>query len=278
MLWTLIAQAADSPNGGAEYQPGLMDYFWTFFYGGFSWIYLPFLIWMLFYCIRNDPDRYIWLWVILLFQPLGSIIYLFVRYLPSAQITLPAFTHRWTKTRELRQLETAALQIGNAHQHIQYGEALQKVGLREKALQSFREALKKDPEKLAALWGAASMEFYFEEYDQAKERLGNILSVDPTYKFGDVSLLYGKTLIKLDEKDSARVHLEKHIGKWRHPEALFLLAKLCEEQGEIETARGYFRGIIVDIDSSPKAIARKNLFWKSRARKAIRKLPADSKA
>lgn len=284
MWWLLIAQTLAQNSGESSaplpvqydpalYQPGLFEYLTGAVYGWGSLLYFPFLIWMVLYCLKHDPDRYIWLWVIFLLQPVGPIIYFFARWMPSSQVQMPAFTQRWTKARELRQLETAALQIGNAHQHLQYGEGLKKVGLYDRALVAYQNAVKKDADNLAALWGAASMEFHFNQFEVSRAKLEKILAVDPAYKFGDVSLLYGKTLIEVGEVDSAIAHLEKHITKWRHPEALYLLAHLYESQGETDSARTHLRGIIIDIDASPKAIARKNMSWKSRAKKSLRKLP-----
>ncbi len=278
-MWLLLAQATESTEGfdfeaNQEYIPveiSLLDSLWYWTTGWMSFLYLPFLLWMAYYCYRNDPGRFIWLWIIFLTQPFGPFIYFFVRWLPSSQFRLPAWTHRWTKGRELRQLETAALQIGNAHQFIQYGEALRKVGIKEKALNAFLKALEKEPDNLAALWGAASIEYQLDQYDPAKSKLEKVLSEDEAYKFGDVSLLYAKTLRGLKENDQALAHLEKHTKKWRQPEAMYLLANLQIEHDQKELARQTLQSIIVDLDSSPRAIARKHLFWKSRAKRLLRK-------
>ena len=34
---------------------------------------VSFTVWMLIYCLKNDPDRYLWMWVILFFPSLGPI-------------------------------------------------------------------------------------------------------------------------------------------------------------------------------------------------------------
>ncbi|WP_417848525.1 tetratricopeptide repeat protein [Thalassoglobus sp.] len=278
-MWLIFAQATGTTER-FEYeavQESLpveitpLDYLWALTTGWMSLLYLPFLIWMMYYCVRNDPGRFLWLWIILLTQPFGPFIYFIARWLPSSQVKLPAFTHRWTKGRELRILETATLQIGNAHQFVQYGEALRKAGLKEKGLAAFLKALEKEPDNLAALWGAASLEYQLDQYELAKEKLEKILKVDESYKFGDVSHLYGKSLAGLHQNEQALAHLEKHAKKWRQPEAMYLLAKLQIENNQKEAARQTLQSIIVDLDSSPKAIARKHLFWRSRAKRLLRK-------
>lgn len=283
-MWP-IAQAGDAPlphelppsfDAGAEpmYYASELGW-WTFWlYGWGSWIYWAFLLWMLIYCLRNDPERYIWLWVILIFQPLGAVIYFFARWLPSTRLEPPSFLRKWTRGGEIQRLRIAANQIGNPHQYIELAEALQETGQTEAAGAAYRAALEKDGENLQALWGAAGVDFRDEDYAAAREKLEKVLAQDPSYKFGDVSLLYGKVLYRMGEREAAREQLEKHTKRWRHPEGVFLLATLCADAGQTQQARDHLNGLIMDIDGSPRAIARKQLFWKSRAKRLLRRLPA----
>src|SRR5262245_19624131 len=54
-----------------------------------SLAYLAFMVWMLFECARSDPDRGLWIWIILFFQPLGAFIYFLARWHATNQIQLP---------------------------------------------------------------------------------------------------------------------------------------------------------------------------------------------
>ena len=72
--------------------------------------------------------------------------------------------------------------------------------------------------------------------------------------------------------EAARSHLEQHVKRWRHPEALFLLAELCVDQGEAKMAREYLLALVQDINGSPTAIARKHGRWKSRANQLLKKI------
>jgi hypothetical protein len=146
---------------------------------------------------------------------------------------------------------------------------LREAGRNGRALDAYRRALAKEPHNLAALWGAANLEFSDGATAAAKEKLATILERDPAYKFGDVSLLYAKTLRALSQSDEARAHLEQHVRKWRQPEALYLLGTICVEQNDPQQARQYLQGLIIDLDSSPRAIARKHVFWRSRAKRLL---------
>ena len=236
--------------------------------------YFLFLIWMLIHCYRTEPDRQFWIWILIIAQPIGPIAYFLLRYLPSKEFPAPAFLRRWTRGRELLRLETAAQQIGNPHQFVQWGDALREVGLRDQAAASYGKALNKDASNIQALWGSALVAASQKRFADVRSFARQVLDQDPQYKFGDVSLTYARSLKELGDKEAARNHLEQHIRRWRHPEALYLLAELCANQNEPKQAREFLLALIQDVNGSPAAIARKHGRWKSRAKQLLRKLPA----
>jgi len=274
------AQTDDIPPpefGADQYPPELFDEttFWLFsLFWSVAWLaQVAFLIWMLIECLRKDPGRFLWFWVILFLQPIGPWIYFFIRWLPSSDFRLPKGMRRWSRGKELHRLEAAAMQIGNAHQFIQLGDALRETSHPARAGRAYGEALAKEPDNQQALWGASLVDFEQKKYESALPQLEQLLEIDPQYKFGDVSLLYGKTLFELGDRARARNHLEKHVERWRHPESLFLLATLEAESGQVAKARATLQAMLMDINGSPRAIARKHVLWKSKAHRLLRKLP-----
>ena len=234
--------------------------------------YFLFWIWMLYHCYRTEPDRQFWIWILIIAQPIGPFAYFLLRYLPTLEFPNPTFLRRWTRGRELTRLETAAQQIGNPHQFIQWGNALREVGLFDRADEAYAQALKKDSQNIQALWGAAQVAATQKRYPELRSLTRQVLDKDPQYKFGDVSLAHGRALKELGEVDAARSHLEQHVKRWRHPEAMYLLAEMCANQGLTKEARDYLLALIQDINGSPSGIARKHGRWKSRAKQLLRKL------
>jgi tetratricopeptide (TPR) repeat protein len=153
------------------------------------------------------------------------------------------------------------------------GDALRDIGQYEQADRAYAEALNKDSEDRQALWGAALVDMQHRNFSASAERLQKLLAIDPQYKFGDVSLAYGKSLYELRDLDRALEHLEGHVRRWRHPEALFLVATIHAERGNPAEARAQLQAMLLDINGSPPAIARKHGMWKSRARRMFRTLP-----
>lgn len=70
--------------------------------------------------------------------------------------------------------------------------------------------------------------------------------------------------------DDACNHLETHIKRWRQPEGLYLYARCQIQQKNIEAAKETLEMLIMDIDASPVAIARKQKSWKRKAKKILR--------
>jgi len=272
-MWTLAQFADDFADASGPHMSGAMWWYYALLGMRFTTVlYFAFWLWMVWHCLRTEPDRFLWLWVLFIVPGVGPMLYFVLRYLPSTEFRPPSFLRRWTRGRELARLETAAIQIGNPHQFIQWGDALREVGRYEEAGNAFDRALKKDALNLQALWGAAKVAMIRKQRERTRDLTRLILDKDPQYKFGDVSLAYGKALVELGERNAAAVHFEQHIRRWRHPEAVYLLASLCAEQGNRQAACDHLQAVLHDINGSPASIARKHGRWKSRAKQLLRKL------
>jgi hypothetical protein len=254
------------------YEPSLIE---LLFFGlgvpAFWLAALAFKLWMAVECLRKDPDRYLWVWIIVL-VPFGSVVYFFLRWLPSNDIRLPSFMRQWTRGREIERLRTVAVQIGNPHQHIQLGDVLQEINQHAAAGEAYAQALEKEPDNLQALWGAAQVNLHFKGYDNVRERCKKVLDIDPRYKFGDVSFAYGNSLARLDKIDAAIEHLEEHVRRWPNPEALYTLAFIHADEGNHQQARDHLYAMLLGINSSPRGIARKYAIWKGKAKRLLRQL------
>ncbi len=253
-------------------EPGFGLWDLVSWWGG--WAYFAFMIWMAIWCLRHDPERGVWLWIILIVPFVGPPIYFLARWLPGANIAAPGVMQRLTRKRDINRLRIAARQIGNPYQFIELGDALRETGQWDQSLDAYLQALEKDPENPQALWGASCGQFRSKQFETAHDNLARLLAIDPAYKFGDVSLLFAKTLHALGRSEEARAHLEGHIKRWRHPEALHLSACLYADGGKADKAREQLQGLIMDIDASPSAIARKQSVWKSRAKAMLKRLPS----
>lgn len=235
---------------------------------------LAFWIWMLVHCIRHDPERNLWLWVVLIGSAPGAFIYFLVRWLPGARLSSgSSLFSRWAKGRQIPRLEVAARNIGNAHQFVELGDAYRETGKTSRAAECFKQALAKDPEHMQALWGAAQVEMQLSNFSAARPHLEQILAKDETYKFGDVSLAYCRTLAGLKDSDAAFARLEQHLKRWTHPEAYVLIATILVAQGYPEAAREKLEATLSDLRGGPAFFARQNRGWARKAQRMLSRLP-----
>lgn len=251
---------------------------WPFFLliaglGFASLVYSVFWIGMLIHCVCYEPDKTFWLWLLVVAPFPGAIVYAFVRFVPAADWRTPSWLQKFTRGKELARLATATETIGNAHQFVQYGDALRETGQWSEAATAYEQALKKDPENLPALWGAAQVAVTQKRPADVCRLCQQILEREPHYRFGDVSFTYAKALFAAGETSNGFAQLERHCQRWRQPEAVYLLAEHCFENGDHAASRQHLQELLRDINGSPAAIASQNGRWKSRARKLLKKIP-----
>lgn len=229
---------------------------------------------MIWECVRCDPDRRIWLWLLILFNFPGAIIYFFARKLPNLNwaIPLPELMLRRLRQKEIWRAEADVLNIGNAHQYIILGNLKQDLRLYTEAKNSYLQALEKEPNNLRALWGLVLVEKQEKNLAGVKQYLQQILAVKPDYEYGDGELLYIKTLLELGKKEAAEPLLLKCIKTWNKPEARLLLAEIYLEQDKIEAAQEVLKKLIFSIRSSAKFHYKRNRHLEKKASKLLKNI------
>ncbi len=249
--------------------------FWLMMAGMFlcSAAYSLFWLWMLIHALRFEPDKFFWGWLLVVAPFPGAIVYAVVRYFPAGDWKAPAWWLRISRGRELQRLEAEAETIGNCHQFVKWGDALRETRRWDAARAAYAQALQKDAESLPALWGAALVAEKRQALDDVLSHCRAILNRDPQYKFGDVSLLYAKTLAAKGDAVAAAAHLETHCQRWRHPDGVLMLAEHHAAKGDRSTARRHLQDLLRDLNTSPRAIAMRYGRERSRARRLLKTLP-----
>ncbi|MEM7556770.1 MAG: tetratricopeptide repeat protein [Cyanobacteria bacterium P01_A01_bin.84] len=226
----------------------------------------------IFDCVINEPEKTAWIVILLFFSFPGSIIYLLIRWLPRRNSQIPNFFGRWTRKRELWSAEVDAKNIGKAYQYIKLGDIRYDIAMYEEAEEAYQMALEKESDNNQALWGLASAQIKNKKFVLAKENLEKLLEIDPEYKYGDASLAYGETLFNLQELDSAKEHLQRHLKSWTHPEAAITLAKILAEEGDRKSAHECLQNMISKLKGSSYFHYKRHRRAVSRAEKLLRKL------
>jgi hypothetical protein len=219
--------------------------------GVIAFIGMGFWMLMIFDCIRNEPDRGTWLWLLIFLSIPGACIYCAMQVIPRLNLPMFGVWKRLAMKSKLQSAEAAVNNLGKAHQHIVYGNLLLDMGDLSQAQTQFQQALNKEPLNMDALWGLASIAAKSKQYDRARQHLEPLLQKDPKYKYGDASLLYGKILVALADWEIAEKHLKQDIQQWSHPESVLLLAERQIALKDREAAKASLETMIFKVNASP---------------------------
>lgn len=242
-----------------------------------------FWVWMLIDCYRNEPERIAWGLLIFFFNLPAALVYCVIRFLPRHLHTAPMldgvdrrFFNRWLRKSDLWQAEAAVRHIGKEQQYLELAQIQNSMGLTQEARQSYLAALEKSPSDPHILWQIASFEANARQPEKARSHLERLLQIDPEYRYGDASTLYGRVLIDLEQWDQARSHLESHIRRWANPESMVMLAELQIKAGNTDRARHVLDTMIANLRGGPEFNRKRNRQYLRRAERLLRQLTADS--
>ncbi len=238
-----------------------------------------FWIGMLIDCYRNEPERTTWGLLILFFYLPAALIYGLVRFLPRHVNTVPflrnlnrRFLNRWTRKSDLWQAEAAVRHIGKEQQYLELARIQYNMSLEAEAQSSYQTALEQSPKNPHILWEIANFEIDTRHLEAARTHLQDLLQIDPQFRYGDASTLYGKVLIDLEEEQAAREHLETHTQRWSNPEAMVMLAELQVKTGETAQAQQLIDTMIANLRGGPEFHRKRNRHFMARGERLLRQI------
>ncbi|MDX2214663.1 MAG: tetratricopeptide repeat protein [Oculatellaceae cyanobacterium bins.114] len=227
---------------------------------------------MIFDCVRNDPEKATWIFILIFLNIPGAVLYFLVRRLPYLNLPVFPYFRRWSRRQDLWNAEAAVRNIGKAHQYVTLGNVLSEIKMLDKATEAYQQALDKEPKNIHALWGLAAIAMQNKQFAIAKDYLQTLINLEPDYKFGEASLSYGQTLFALEDWEAVEPHLEKDLKHWGHPETPLMLAKIQIQRGDTDAAHQLLETMIFKLKSAPKFHYRQKRHLIGEAERLLKKL------
>lgn len=231
-----------------------------------------FWFWMLYDCLRNEPDRGLWMWIMIILNLPGAFLYFLLRKLPQFQFDQWPIFKRLATRNALQRAEYDAENIGNAAQFVRLGDLRRDMKDFKLAKAAYDKALEKDRNDLEALWGSSLTDYELKLYSSAKEKLQDILQKDPKFKFGDASLALGRVLYMTKDHAAAKAHLLEHLKRHGNSEARVIMATILKEEGQKEEARKHLEIVLEDARGLPAFHKVRNRAWINKAKRMLWKL------
>ena len=229
------------------------------------------------HALRTGRNMY-WLFILLMFPLLGSLVYLFAEFLPEqrnsklVRKTGAAFKAIVDPGRELREAENALDQTPSMGNRLRLAQALLGAGRAAEALPHFEACAQgifaTDPE---ALQGLARAQRAAGLKNEAWATLNKLLQASPERQTGELALLYAQAAADAepDKAEAAfRIALERHSGmatnsawgQWlaaqgRADEAKAVLEQVLKDAGRSSAhARQLHRDAIASAEAALKVL------------------------
>lgn len=236
----------------------------------FGTVGLLFTLWMAVEAVRRGQAQS-WLWIILLFGPIGAAVYFFSELMPGLRFG-SGFTTRKVNADDERRALADVKRLDSCAAWAHYAGVLRARGQAAKAAQAAERALEKD---------AASSEAHYERglallasnrHGDAVPHLRAVVDRDSGYQSGDALFALGQAQEGSGDLQGARASLEALAVNYGRPEILFLLARVQGLVGDREAALKSLKRIVDEAEYVPDYLQRDVRPWVKKAKKAIARL------
>lgn len=229
---------------------------WVFGFAG-----TVFWVWMLIDCIMNEPDRHIWIWVLLIANIPGAIVYFIVRRPLAIRMAMPKFLQKIMHGREINQAELDAFNVPNAYHYSKLGGIYLDLGDIKNAAKAYNKALQFDGNDIESLWGASQADMKNRDYESAKTKLEKLLKAAPDHQYGDALMEYCRALFETNDLKELKIRLSEYLKKWSNPEAKLMMATILAGEGKNTEAGAILDESLLEIKGSPKFYYNKKRKW-----------------
>lgn len=196
--------------------------------------------------VRTGQDRY-WLYILLLFPFLGSVVYFFAVYLPESRLhhgvrqVAGAAAKVLDPGREMREAERAYDMAPTAQNQMRLAHAYLEAGNHAQAAQQYEACLKgpfaNDPQIRA---DAARARMLNGQYGEAQELLVAIRQHSPDFRPEQVGLLMAKCLAQLGRNQEAEDEFVSVTHRFGSVESRAEYAIWALGRGQMDVARAQY--------------------------------------
>lgn len=221
-----------------------------------------------------------WIFILLIFPVVGSLIYIIVELIPSLRFSPSNFVMDTTEdvvrkinpTRKLEKLKEE-IQFSNT---LKNKEALADeyllCGYIDEAIEMYKECLKgvyQDDTKNT--FSLAKAYYLKQDYQKSRETLERLVTINKDYREGDVNLLLAQSLEKLNEIELAEKKYTLAINHFIGEEARFRFALFLKNQNRITEANELFNKLIKNVERSPRYVQKEQGRWVKQSKILISK-------
>lgn len=219
--------------------------------------------------VRRRPETY-WLWIILMFGPVGALIYIVVEVIPDAGLLRGAF-QVFPRRKRIKELEGLVLDNPSVGNYEELGDLYLDDQQYARARECFDKVLAKTP-TIDPFYRRALCEIALGDFPAASADLDQVMTRDPKYDYQRAAGLRAHALVKLgqgEEADRLFAHVlqTSTLSETQYNYACFLAA-----EGRRDEAREWAERILRKKATMPDYIRRRERPWFRKAKALLKKL------
>jgi hypothetical protein len=210
--------------------------------GGLLW--MVFVIWMIVDCLR-EKNQFFWIWLILLFQPFGALVYFVVHKLPNLELgrRLDAV---WSGRRRIQALKAKIHDMDRPLHWAKLGDEYATARNWLQAARCYEESLARDPDTEEARYGLGRAHLALGRFDEALDELLPLVETAPRYAYGEGQWAVARAWRGLGRADEAIGAYEALLKNYTYSQAHYEYAELLHEQDRGDEATRHMQRIVED--------------------------------
>ena len=236
------------------------------------WYLTLFQVAMIVHWVRARPEFY-WLWIIILLGPLGSLVYFVIEVLPGIRWKLPAI-ERLERRRRKEQLERIVADSPTQDSLAQLARICAVEGERQRAVELYGEAVRRDPHDPEALFGRGQALLALGKPAEAVRDLQTVVGIEPTHSFYQAAVSLAEAHAANGEIEKAEQTYRSILGRTTVSAAYYGYARLLADRGERDEARRQLQQILDKQPGLPRYLRRQERPWVRKAKAMLKELPA----
>jgi hypothetical protein len=207
-------------------------------------LWFAFVIWMVVDSVRTSGFSY-WIWIILVFQPIGAIVYFILNVLPTLG-TARMWDRMVSSQKRIRQLKGQIHDMDRPYHWAKLGDEYREARKWDDAAKCYEEALAREKENEEARYGLGRVRLQQKRWEAAVDMLAPLIAAQATYDFGAGPLALARAWRGMNRPDEALGAYEKVLSRYTYAEARYEYATLLFERGDREKAAGLLKQLAAD--------------------------------
>ena len=240
--------------------------------GVLSWLLgvatLGFSIWMAVDCWQRERDGY-WIWIILVVQPLGAIVYFFTQYWTGSRLE-HGLWQRLTAGGRIREVKARAHHLDTSAAFEELGDLYSGVRKWRDAEAAYRAALGRDAGNLHAQVRLGYALLALDRADEAWAVLGPAYQKKPDFDDDKLIRQLGRCQAMRGNFVDAGNLYEYFLRKHSYTEVQVEYAQVLLQSGKTDAGRKALEQLIHDTEHAPKFARQRDRRWVREAKRLLK--------